>query len=426
MDKRFSWIFLAVSGAFFVFVVGLTGFRIEAARRANVESAQQRLPALRDRAAELRDLSGGFESPQFKADMRPAFDAEPRLLLLSLNAPDDGILYLVSRSRGLLREPAELTPDWRGTPSYRTTRGYQVLLSTTLDGDTGTVTMDAVYSIMGRDDLYPIVRDDLFLFLSFLLVCGVTILIMMSVQEDRSRAAAGAAASVSPAGPGFTSPAPAASPAFETTLSPFAAAVQATPGPIAEHRAAERPRAEPPADTGVDARTASRGLTSPHTGLVWADHLEARLSAELSRASAADQDLACARIRIDEPFADAKLPLVQAEVAGLLKAALPVHDLLFEHGSDGFSVVLPDTDVDTAVRTLEVFRSKTAAALVQGRARTLSVGVSSRGGRLIDARTILEEADTAVAKASREGGNQVIGFRADPSRYRSELAGASA
>jgi hypothetical protein len=63
---------------------------------------------------------------------------------------------------------------------------------------------------------------------------------------------------------------------------------------------------------------------------------------------------------------------------------------------------------------------------VEGRGRTVSVGVSSRGGRLIEALTLLEEAETALAKASREGGNQVIGFRADPARFRATLTGSPA
>jgi diguanylate cyclase (GGDEF)-like protein len=169
-----------------------------------------------------------------------------------------------------------------------------------------------------------------------------------------------------------------------------------------------------------------RALTSPRTGLGWADHLDARLKAELDRASAADQDLACGRIRIDEPFADAKLPLVHAEIARLLKGAFPLHDLLFESGNDAYALILPDTELDAAVRQCEQFRTQCAELSVEGRARTVSVGVSSRGGRLIEARTLLEEAETALAKASREGGNQVIGFRADPSRFRATLTGSVA
>jgi hypothetical protein len=166
----------------------------------------------------------------------------------------------------------------------------------------------------------------------------------------------------------------------------------------------------------------ARPLQSPRTGLVWAEYLEPRLKAELERAASSDQDLSLARLRIDEPFADARLPLVHGEIARLLKASFPLHDLLFEAGDDSYTILLPDSDIDAAVRAVEELRKKVAASIIEGRNRTLSAGVSSRGGRLIGESVMREEAEVAVAKASREGGNQVIGFRADPARFRESLA----
>jgi hypothetical protein len=115
MSKPFSWIFLVASGAFFVFVVGFTGYRIEEARRVNAAAARERLPVLARQAQSLRDAAGGFTTPQFKKGMRAVFDVEPRLLLLSIHS-QDGMLYLVTRNKAYLREPSEVTPDWRGTP----------------------------------------------------------------------------------------------------------------------------------------------------------------------------------------------------------------------------------------------------------------------------------------------------------------------
>jgi uncharacterized membrane-anchored protein len=154
--------------------------------------------------------------------------------------------------------------------------------------------------------------------------------------------------------------------------------------------------------------------------------VEPRVRAELDRAASTDQDLVVARLRIDEPFADAKLPLVHAEIARMLKAYFPLHDLLFESGRDSYTVLMPDTDIDAGIRMLEELRKKVEASSVEGKKRTLSIGASSRGGRLIEERTLLEEITVAVAKASREGGNQVVGFRADPAKYRDALTGSHA
>jgi GGDEF domain-containing protein len=383
MNKRFSWIFLLASGAFFVFIVGLTGYRIENARRVNTVVVHNQLSRLAAQANSLRDITGGFDAPQFKKDMRGLFDGEQRLLLLAIHAPQDGILYLVTRSRSYLKEPATLDPSWRGMPAYQVSGGYEVLLSQPLSD--GGPTLDALFIVMGREDFYPVVRDDLFLFLAFLLVCGVIVLIVTNVQQDDT--------------PRRRTPAPPSTRAPAKTAAPSVAQEQ-------------------PASP--------QALTSPRTGLVWADHLEPRLRAELSRAAAADLDIALAKMRIDEPFADAKLPLVHAHIAGMLKESFSLHDLIFETGSDAYTLIMPDGDVDAAVRGLEAFRKSVAATVIEGRQRTLSVGVSSRGGRLIEAATLLEEADVSLAKASREGGNQVIGFRADPSRFRDTLTGSRA
>lgn len=415
MDKRFSLIFLIASGAFFIFTVGFTGFRIEDARRHNAAAARAQSSELAAKVQSLRDTTGGYDAPQFRSDMREVFTSEPRLLLLSLHSEQNGIIYFISRSKSYLKNPPSISPDWRGTPVYQVNRGYDALVSTGLEsGGTGT-TMDALFVIMGREDFYPIVRDDLYLFLAFLLVCGVAILIIMSVQQD-TMAPGAPFGEPRTGGPSFTAAAPAAS--------PRAAFVSPAPGSsTAAH--VERPQAQDefPSDAQEAQQQSARALTSPRTGLVWAEHLEPRLKAELERASSSDQDISLARLRIDEPFADAKLPLVYAAIARMLLESLPLHDLIFETGNDSYTLLIPDCDVDAAVRVLESFRKKAAAATVEGKNRSVSIGVSSRGGRLIDASVLVTEADTAVAKASREGGNQVIGFRADPVRFRSALSG---
>jgi hypothetical protein len=402
MNKRFSWIFLLASGAFFVFIVGLTGYRIEDARMHNLAAVHEHATSLAAKVRSLRDITGSLQSPLFKTDMRYAFEGEPRLLLLSLHSPQDGIVYLVSRSHAALKDPKEITPEWRGTPQYQVNRGSEILVSQSLDGDMPGMSMDALFVTMGREDLYPVVRDDLYFFLAFLLVCGVAILIFMSVQPDVETAPS---ARRTPGGPG-----PAAG-GFETA--------RHAPEPAASPMAPPGPAASAGREGGA------RDLTSPRTGLVWAEYLDPRLKAELERAASSDQDISLAHIRIDEPFADGRLPMAYAEIARLLMQSFPLHDLIFETGDDSYTLLMPDADVDAAVRLLEDLRKKLAAKPVEGRARTLSIGVSSRGGRLIDARILREEADVALAKASREGGNQVIGFRADAVRFRETLTGAT-
>jgi len=363
MSRRLSWVFLAVSVAFFLFIVGLTGYRLEDVRNRNSLSSRDRLVDLTARVTAIRGTYAGLDSPAARKELRSLFDGEPRLLLLCVRSSTDGILYLVARNQAYLKEPAIPTAQWRGTPVYQVSRGYEVTLSRPLGGDAPGTFLDSVFIIMGREDLYPIVRDDLYLFLAFLLVSGVVILIVMSVQD------------VPPA--------------------------------------SEKPSSGP---GGPQSRT------SPRSGLVRAQYLEPRLRFELERAAAAGQDLALARIRIDNPYADSHLAEVYTETARLLRLRFPAHDCLFEAANDALTALIQETDIDAAVRSLEAFRKAVGSRQIEGRVRTLSVGVTSRGGRLVSASVLLEEAEISLAKASREGGNRVVGFRADPARYQNVSA----
>jgi GGDEF domain-containing protein len=390
MNKRFSWIFLLASGAFFVFIVGLTGYRIEDARRHNAAAVREHATSLAAKVRSLADITGSVQSPLFKTDMRAVIDGEPRLLLLSLHSPQDGIVYLVARERSFMKEPAQITPEWRGTPVYKVNKGSELLVTATVSSDMPGLTMDTLFVVMGNDDLYPVVRDDLYFFLAFLLVCGVIILIVMSVQPDAEPAGGGFGVSPAPEPPGASSPS--------------RATPQSPPG--------GRPHDGPPP------------LTSPRTGLVWAEYLQPRLKAELARAASSDQDISLAHLRIDGSSQDTHGARAYEHIAKIVIQTFPLHDLIFETGDDSYTLILPDADVDAAVRLLDELRRKLSVQAVEGRTRTLSVGVSSRGGRLIDEQVLRDEADVALAKASREGGNQVIGFRADAARFRETLAGS--
>jgi len=389
MGRQFTWIFLGVSAAFFLFITGLTGYRIDAARRANEESAGTRAVAMAARSRSLAASPGGFAGSAFRSGMKESFEADGRLVLAAVRSDRGGFLWLMARDLGALQDPAEPTPGWRGKPVYRVQRGTEHLVTQPLpDGQGGSgVVFDGIYVVLGRDDLYPVLRDDLYLFLAFLLASGIFMLLTMGYPEARAKA-----------GTADASPGTAAGPAPAGT--PFSSRI--------------------PADAiGTHGRT----LASPTTGLVWAEHLAPRLKAEIERAAAGDQDLSFARIVLDLPPGATGSDAAAAEVARELRSSFPVADLLFEGGSGSFSVLLPDMDLDQAVRALEGFRSRVVAAAPRDRRISVSIGASARGGRLIEENTLLVEAEIAAGRASREGGNRVVGFRADPAKFRTALGG---
>ena len=380
MERKYTWIFLGVSAAFFLFMTGFTGYRIDSARRANLAASQRAARVLAARAGSLAAQSTDpWGSPVFRSGMRDAFEAQPRLLLLAVRSDADGILWLLARNRAWLAEPKSITPQWRGLPVYGASRGYEALVTEPVSaGPVGAgPVVDALFVVFGREDLFPVLRDDLYLFLAFLLACGIFILIVTGLSEEHA------------ARPG-----------------PAGGRLPLAPGPTAS-----KPRAAPCSEP-------VRSLTSPATGLLWAEHLGPRLTAEIERAASMDQDLAFARVLLDTPAGAPPTEKATAEAARVVREAFPIADLVFESGRGAFSVIIPDTDLDMAVRRLEGLRAQLAE-----RGHSASIGVSTRGARLIEENTLLVEAEISADKAHREGGNRVIGFRADPAKFRTVLSG---
>ena len=376
MGRQFSWIFLGVSAAFFLFITGLTGYRVDTVRRVNAESAGARAVTMAARARQLAAGPGGFAGPSFKDGMKASFEADARMQLAAVRSEGGGFLWLMARDLRVLETPPVPTEGWRGTPVYRVRKGVERLVTQPLSSarEGSAVVFDGVFVVLGREDLYPVLRDDLYLFLAFLLASGIFMLLTIGYPQERASAGSSAA-------PGH----------FSSRI---------------------------PADAfGAHGRS----LASPSTGLVWAEHLAPRLKAEIERAAAADQDLSFARVVLDQPPDAPGSDAAAAEVVRQLRSSFPVADLLFESGPGSFSILLPDQDLDQAVRTLEGVRSRVAAGSSGGARCTVSVGVSARGGRLIEENTLLVEAELASGRAVREGGNRVVGFRADPAKFRAAL-----
>jgi diguanylate cyclase (GGDEF)-like protein len=397
MWKRGQWIFLVFSAVFFLFLIGLTGYRIETVREGNARQGSVETAALKGRILALRAGTAGFGAPAFAQGIREEAAKLPRLLLLCIRGTDGEILYLAARDRSYLKRPDRVSPDWRGTPSYAVRPRVQESYADPFLSDGRTLILDTLVLVFSREDLYPILRDDLFLCLAFLLVCGIVLLLVSSYPQTERPVLkpAVSAAPIRRTAPAVMTPAPPRAP----SPAPEAARAASAGGPIAE-----------------------KTLFSPVSGLVWHEHFLPRLRSEIERAASFDEDLSLCYMRIDNPPAGGKRTEVLAAFADALKSTFPLRDLLFETGGDFFAMVLPDTDIDQAISILEGFRGKVERLEIAGARYTASLGASSRGGRLVDEKSLLEEAEAAVRKAHSEGGNQVIGFRADPMRFRESLS----
>jgi hypothetical protein len=167
-----------------------------------------------------------------------------------------------------------------------------------------------------------------------------------------------------------------------------------------------------------------RGLYDPATGLGWESYLRERLGAELRRSASFEQDLSILIASLDS--ATGRTDPDYAVFAKTSRSFFSFNDLAFIFGTTGLAVILPNTDIDQAMRMSEELLKK-LALLIQDRSDPMSylnlfMGLSSRAGRLVDADRLLGEAMAAHRKAREERDTHIMAFRPDPEKFRAYLA----
>ncbi len=177
--------------------------------------------------------------------------------------------------------------------------------------------------------------------------------------------------------------------------------------PAAESSGTQQSAAYSQADRG-----APLGLFAPETGLGWSEYFEKRLSFEIDRCASFDQDLSIALMRCNAPIgAEAR-----KELAREILLNFTFQDLCFEYGDDGFAVILPNVDIDGALRKLETFQGRIAEE--EERLPGLCIGLAARNGRLLPGARLRSEAESALAKALASTTETIVAVLIDPGLYR--------
>ena len=150
-------------------------------------------------------------------------------------------------------------------------------------------------------------------------------------------------------------------------------------------------------------------LYSPRSTVCWENFIDDRLPQELDRASGENEDLSFVYLRDNTVKDDESY----RSFADDLTADFPYRDLIFEWGDQGFAMILPNSDLVETLEKLDVFVNEKPD-------RDIRIGVTSRNGRLLDKDQLIEEASSAISRTSSD--NKIVGFRADPERYRQVIA----
>ena len=372
-----------------VFAVALLAFiaiRVKTSWDDNRFAAQEYFDGLERKISSLYLGHRFFDAPPFLSGVRELLDTEQRLLVLAIYSPDQGTKYLHTRSRYYVEGPDSIGRPNSGRPVYRDLPRGSIILSLPFSQGIDEIhTIDGVFSIFGRSDIFPIIKEVfLILFVFFVATCIVLLLMPAAQTAEESQEP---------------------HPAEDRVVRHWGVRGRGLPSAR-------------PSNGSVNGGKGPQNLFSPRTGLGWREHLQQRLKFELDRSASFDQDLVLVLLSIDDFSLLTSSDDIYGQIAKKLLNAFTFQDCAFEYEDGVFALVIPDTDLDQGIQSLESFKTEISSKPFMSQHLTLSVGLSSRNGRLVNGATLLTEASRALNKAIQLGPNGIIAFRADPQKYR--------
>ncbi len=164
---------------------------------------------------------------------------------------------------------------------------------------------------------------------------------------------------------------------------------------------------------GSERSARSEAVADPLTSLLNRKALELRLEqlrVQLARNPEAIGAIVCdldGFKEVNDRYGHEAGDAVLQDVADVLRVVLRETDLVYRLGGDEFLILLPHTDVDTAVAVAERVRTSVERRRPGRHEVTASVGVASAHGAQIDLDALIVEADKALYQAKAEGRNVV-------------------
>ena len=347
MKKLFSF-FIAFSIVFFLALFIYIGVLIRNSRDTNIRQAEQVFSQLKTEAVSSYLASQSFASSFFKSQMNDTFYKNNRLLLVAIYSREEGMMYLLTKNKSHFfptHESDDISPQYSILPLSETRISLPFAPAPRKD-----LFIDGIYLVLGRRDIYPILRNAFFILLVFLLFAGIFILVTVSLFP----------------------------------------------------KIAESPEEE---------QTVPEEAQSEYRFLQALEHA-------LRGAVQSDTDLVSVEVQIDN-FSD--LPYheqVYSSVLEQTKDALQSKAFPVSHSTGCAAVCIPNTDLDAALHRCEQMRQDIVAARHGERDTTVSIGLTSRNQREVDADVLYFETQKALEKAQQDGMNQVVAFRADPQKYK--------
>ena len=161
--------------------------------------------------------------------------------------------------------------------------------------------------------------------------------------------------------------------------------------------------------------TGPKGLYSERSNIGWEEYTKERLDAEIHRCASSDKDLTFLMIEFTNMISDNTFKTIAEEASGILSGK----DMLFEYGSQGIYAILPGSDLISSIGKSEKFYQR----IKQNHPECdLSIGLTSRSGRLLNADRLMLESREALQRAKIDSTTSIIAFKSDPEKYRAFIS----
>lgn len=167
----------------------------------------------------------------------------------------------------------------------------------------------------------------------------------------------------------------------------------------------------------LHAQVVELSLTDPLTGLYNRRYLDLFLTNEISRGHRFSHELSVIMIDIDHfkdyndrfghPAGDEALRQVAKSLTNDRRAI----DVVTRIGGEEFAIVLPETDINGALKCAEKLLASVAAISNLNRPITISLGIAALSEDIYKPETLLQQADQALYEAKKTGRNRICLYK---------------
>ena len=387
--------------------------RIVRALDAGQTEARSAFAELRRTALNVVSGPAGASGDEWRSSAQDAWKKQDSLLAVIVKDQSGEVLYAKPGSSPYYKRSSDGLSFERPQGS---TSSFSGALSSGL-------VIEALYVTLSQEAVFKPVRDAALAFLGLLAAIVASLLVVSNSRPVTASRQDGATESAAEGLAEWTPSIPELAPEESSLYSedplepalrpipPAAVAVEASVGNVSA------------ADLPDGALEGPRGLFDSDSGLGWEAYLRERLGAELRRSASFEQDLSLLITTLDGAHrGEEEFNLFASQVRDFFS----FKDMAFLFGDGGAALILPNIDVDHALRMSEELLKKLQfmfQSRLTGDGAGIRIGLTSRAGRLVDADRLIGEAMAATDKARNDGGARIMAFRPDPEKFRAYLAG---